>query len=222
MLRPSCQSLLCFGVTAFLARKRRFADSLLEGAGSNSSDRFISPLLISRQREIVGANVNGHLRGRRASLRPREFESGSLQRGVSNEPCGCGEFLWNERLSRTLPPEAAGGAVIPEMGFELRGGRTLHLAAIPVWRTRYGEGNCRSLDGSRRIRRASRAHPSPWRDFLSSISSGTCEAIAARVFIRVRVWVSSPPRRFLWRGRISVTARGRFLFRMQAFNAGVC
>jgi hypothetical protein len=46
----------------------------------------------------------------RLTHRNRKFESISLLRGVSNEPCGCGEFLWNERLSRTLPLESAGGA----------------------------------------------------------------------------------------------------------------
>jgi hypothetical protein len=51
-----------------------------------------------------------------------EFGSGDgfardcpLQRGVSNEPCGCGEFLWNERLSRTLPLESAGGAAVSDL-----------------------------------------------------------------------------------------------------------
>ena len=47
-----------------------------------SQDRLMSPLLISRQRERVGANMNRHRRGRRASSAGPRVESCSLQRRV--------------------------------------------------------------------------------------------------------------------------------------------
>jgi hypothetical protein len=60
-----------------------------------------------RDRALIGLMVYSFARiGAVAKPGPDRSSSPGGSRGVSNEPCGCGEFLWNERLSRTLPPEA--------------------------------------------------------------------------------------------------------------------